>query len=357
MQKTMEDYIREISETLLTNIENREEAVKPLVKRLTSNGIEEGKALVWVASGSSYNAISGALAYMKLYLNNEVRLITPYDFCYYEERKDSNIYLFVSQSGCSTNIVDAVKRYQQMGGYAIAVLGNCDTELARLADEVVEYGVGEEVVGYVTKGVMALTCFCMMTALEIAKESIDEARYQNALEELKRAAANHYKVYEIAKEYCKENEKALLSMEHVMIMGGGANIGTIREGALKLAEMLHVQTTFYEVEEFIHGPNLQLTPQYTLFFVEGGDEGGKRVKEIYEASKEMTDKTFLISASQWDVEKTEESVTPLYLTAFFQYLACWAARELDIRREHPFYIRFKEHVKNKTADYKEESPF
>lgn len=357
MQKMMEDYIREISGTLLTNIENRKELTGPLVKRLKSGGTENGSALVWVASGSSYNAISGAAAYMARYMDNEVRLISPYEFCYYEEIKDSNRYLFVSQSGCSTNIVNAVKKYQQMGGYAVAVLGNCDTEIAKLADEVIEYGVGEETVGYVTKGVMTLTCFCMLTALEMAEESIGGAAYQNALEDLKRAAANHFKVYELAKAYCKENEKALLSMEHVMIMGGGANIGTMREGALKLAEMIHVQTTFYEVEEFIHGPNLQLTPQYTLFFVEGGDEAGERVKEIYRASKEMTDKTFLISASEWEVEKTEEMLTPLYLTAFFQYLACWAARELDIRREHPFYIRFKEHVKNKTADYKEESPF
>lgn len=357
MQKTMEDYIREIPQVLKENIENRKVLVRPLTEKLEEKGIRPDKTLVWVASGSSYNAISGALLFMNRCMNCGVKLISPYEFCYYEQIQESNIYIFVSQSGCSTNIVDAIKKYQGMGGRAIAVLGNRDTEIAKLADEVIEYGVGEESVGYVTKGVMTLTCFCMLVAVSNAETYMDMESCHAMLEEMRIAADNHGRVYEAAKEFCRENEKAMLSMEHVMIMGGGANMGTIREGALKLAEMTHVQTTFYEVEEFIHGPNLQLTPQYTLFFVEAGDEGGRRVKDIYRASKEMTDKTFLISASEWGLEKTEEAVSPLYLTAFFQYLAYWTAKELDIRCEHPFYIRFKEFVKNKTADYKEESPF
>ena len=39
----------------------------------------------------------------------------------------------------------------------------------------------------------------------------------------------------------------------------------------------------------------------------GGAKGGRRVKEIYEASREMTDKTFLISASQCGVDETAET--------------------------------------------------
>jgi len=353
----MEDYIRETSDTLLLNIEIRKDLTKPLIGWLKKEGIKIGKTVVFVASGSSYNAVQGALMFMNKHMKNEVRLISPFEFCYYETITDNHIYLFVSQSGCSTNIADAVKKYQEMGGYAIAVLGNCDTTIAKLADEAIEYGVGEETVGYVTKGVMTLTGYCMITALELAAEYMDKAVYEEVLEDLKKAAANHIKVYEQAKVFCKENEKAFLSMEHVMLMSGGANMGTIREGALKLSEMVHVQTTYCEAEEFIHGPNLQLTPQYTLFFVDGGDAAGKRIKEIQSAAKEMTDKTFLISASEWNADQTDEAVTPLYLTAFFQYLACWAARELNINGEHPFYIRFKEHVKNKTDDYKEESPF
>ena len=43
----------------------------------------------------------------------------------------------------------------------------------------------------------------------------------------------------------------------------------------------------------------------------GGAKGGRRVKEIYEASREMTDKTFLISASQCGVDETAEKPFPI----------------------------------------------
>lgn len=357
MRNTMEDYIREIPITLKKNIQNRKELLKPAMTWLRQQGIYEEKELVLVASGSSYNAIYAAVSYMNHHMKNPVRLISPFEYSYYEKTGPKSIYLFVSQSGCSTNIMEAVRKCQADGYKAMAVIGNLDSSLGKLADMAIEYGVGEELVGYVTKGVSALVCFCMLLALEISEGDMQPEEYRKAVKELEIAAENHGKVYEKAKEFCLEHEKAFLSMNKVMLLSCGANMGTIREGALKMAEMIHVQTTYYEVEEYIHGPNLQLTPEYVLFFVEGGDKAGERVAEIRRASLEMTDKAYLIGAKAWNLEPASEDVTPLSLMAFFQYLACWGARELDIRGEHPFYKRFKKKVQNKTEDYKEEAPF
>ena len=54
--------------------------------------------------------------------------------------------------------------------------------------------------------------------------------------------------------------------------------GVALEGALKIGETVHVPSPAYEVEEFIHGPNLQLTPGYTLFFFDAGDAAGERTR-------------------------------------------------------------------------------
>ena len=53
MNKSMEDYISETSRVLLENIDNRVKLTFPLVECLKEQGIEFGKKLVWVASGSS----------------------------------------------------------------------------------------------------------------------------------------------------------------------------------------------------------------------------------------------------------------------------------------------------------------
>ena len=73
-------------------------------------------------------------------------------------------------------------------------------------------------------------------------------------------------------------------------------MGTVKEGSLKLSELVHIPTASFETEEFIHGPDLQLTPDYTLFFVSSGDPAGKRTEEILRRSQGDYQNSFLIKA-------------------------------------------------------------
>lgn len=362
MGKTMEQYIAETSGTLKQNLADREQLLEPAICVLSG---QKPDKLVIIASGSSYNAAICARGFMERYLGNRVEIQTPFSFIYYGRVKPSQAYLFVSQSGSSTNMIGALRKCKICGQQAIAVVGKRDSAMGREADVVIEYGVKEETVGYVTKGMSTLTLFFMMLAMECAvhklmageSESPGQETYLEDLEELQSAAENHGTVFRYAKEYCRKHEKAMLSMKHVFFLGCGANMGTAKEGALKLSEMLHVQTCDYEAEEFLHGPDLQLTPDYTLFFIHGGDKAGERIEEIYHAAREVTDASYLVSVRNMPVKPTKEEITPLYLTAFFQYLAYYAAKELKIVGEHPLFERFEERISCKTDDYTEETPF
>ena len=119
--------------------------------------------------------------------------------------------------------------------------------------------------------------------------------------------------------------------------------------------MVHVQTSVYEAEEFIHGPNLQLTPEYTLFFLDSADKAGMRIRDIWQASREITDHTFLISAGKFS--ETMAELTGFYLVAFFQYIAYRVSKELSIETEHPLFERFDRKIPCKTEEYKETEPF
>ncbi len=362
MGKTMEQYIAETSEAMKQNLSNRKRILEPMICALSR---QRSDKLVIVASGSSCHAAVCAKGFMERYLGGAVEIQTPFTFTYYGKVKPSRAYLFVSQSGSSTNMLAALRKCKMCGQPAIAVVGKKASAVGLEADVAVEYGVGEEAVGYVTKGMSTLTLFFMLLAMEYAEyqpaeqEAKEPGRtaYREDLLELQRAAENHYAVYRYAKEYCRNNEKAMLSMKHVFFLGCGANMGTAKEGALKLSEMLHVQTGAFEAEEFLHGPDLQLTPDYTLFFIHGGDKAGERVEEICEAAREVTDHSYLVSVKNMPVEPTKEEITPLYLTAFFHYLAYYAAKELKIIGEHPLFERFEERISCKTEDYTEEAPF
>ena len=67
--------------------------------------------------------------------------------------------------------------------------------------------------------------------------------------------------------------------------------------------------------------------------------------------------SFLIKADLREENGTDEIVSPLYLSAFFQYLAYWTAKNRNITTEHPLYIKFEERIHCKTSDYEEDLPF
>lgn len=362
MKKTMEDYIRETSRVLKDNLKKTENILFGLIDELAKEQFEK---IMIVASGSSYNAAICAEDFMQSYFGKKIEIKTPFSFFHYEVIDSSYAYLFVSQSGSSTNIIDALKKCKTAGRKTIAIVGNKKCTMGKIADRVFEYGVGEEKVGYVTKGMSTLTLFFMMFAMECSKKRVFGKALLKDIDklceedkrELDIAVENYYKVYEYAQQFCDDNKKSLLSMKHVFFLSCGANRGTIREAALKVAEMVHVQTNEYEVEEFLHGPDLQLTPEYTLFFVDAGGETSKRIKEIFEASKEVTDHTYCLSEGNMSLEHTKEKISPIYFTAFFQYLAYYVAKELNIMTEHPLFSQFEDKVFCKTEDYVEDMPF
>ena len=59
-------------------------------------------------------------------------------------------------------------------------------------------------------------------------------------------------------------------------------------------KLFRVPGIAYELEEYIHGPNLQLTPNYTVFLL---TEVLLLIehKEIFEATGVITDKTYMLT--------------------------------------------------------------
>ncbi len=104
---------------------------------------------------------------MMKYLQREVKIVSPATFIYGEHDLREDDFVFViSQSGCSTNSIEALDELRKLGITAIGLTGNVDSDFKDHADLVVDYGVGEETVGYVTKGVTTLAQFLMLFAIE-----------------------------------------------------------------------------------------------------------------------------------------------------------------------------------------------
>ncbi|MDF9824764.1 glucoselysine-6-phosphate deglycase [Breznakia sp. PF5-3] len=360
---TMLTYIKETPEQIEKNIQNRKALTKTMVDLYTAKEYDT----IWIiASGSSSNGSSCAKPFMMKYLNCDVKIVTPSTFNFGEDKlKENDFAMVISQSGCSTNSIDALKKLKTMGYNPIGITGNANSDFKDYADPMIDYGVGVESVGYVTKGVTTLAEFLMLFALEaaLATKKIETNVYDSVLEEMKKTPVYHKQMQEQTNAFYKLHRKALTAMSVCYSVGFSQGLGIANESALKIGETVQIPSFVYEAEEYIHGPNLQLTPNYTILLIDDLDQGSDRLLEIYKATRYVSDRAFLVSTRKEDdhtlhipFEVKEPLLSPLYVLPCFQLFAYYITEELNRWEKHPLYNDFNEHISLKTDTIKDIMP-
>lgn len=268
MKETMLDYIQKTPEMIRKNVQNNKELTRTLVEEYLK---EDFDSIVLIACGSSYNSCMSARPFMEKILKKNVKVLAPYTYENYENQFFGNPFVVVvSQSGCSTNSIRALQKLKEDGHRAIGITSNVNSDFGDgICDVVIDYGIGIETVGYVTMGMVGLTLFFMLFSLNAAK--LEDDVYSYYIKELNKVADAHECMQKKAVDFYQKNRKYLLSMNNCYMVGMGPNFGTALEGALKFGETIQIVSVAYELEEFLHGPNFQITPNYTLFFIDNND--------------------------------------------------------------------------------------
>ena len=323
---------------------------------------------IWiVACGSSSNGSLCARQFIRRHLKCEVKIVTPFHFVSSEnDFSETDMVVVVSQSGYSLNALDAIKVIEAKGRRCIGLTGDVNSDLGKVCDVVANYGVGRETVAYVTRGVTTLALFFMLFAVEAAvRLGIKTAAEGEAVkQQLLKAADINAAVQAQTPSFIKEHYRQLSGMTNAYVCGVGANLGTASEGALKFGETVSIPTAAYEVEEYIHGPNIQMTPRYSVFLIDGG-EGTERIHRIFEGTQIVTDNAFLLTrcADYKDEHNVmyvpmdvPEEITPLCWLPFFQMTACRLTDDLDRWNKHPLQRAMEKFVSSKSANYVN-SPF
>lgn len=362
--KTMMDYIASCPEFIRANVADSKNLTAPFVEEYVNGGYRN----IWiVACGSSSNGSLCARQFIRRHLQCEVKIVTPFafvasehDFC------DTDMVIVVSQSGYSLNALDAVKVIREKGRRCIGLTGDLDSDLAKVCDVIANYGVGRETVGYVTRGVTTLALFFMLFATDAAEKlGLKTAAEADTVKKQLLAAADiNEKVQTSWPAFLEKHYQKLSGMTKVYICGVGANMGTAAEGALKFGETISIPSVAYEVEEYIHGPNIQMTPTYSVFLIDGG-EGTERIHQIYEGTQIVTSSAYLITncpdyreePNTFYVEcDLPEEITPLCYLPVFQMTAFRITDDLSRWIKHPLQRIMEKSVSSKSENY-ENSPF
>ena len=290
-------------------------------------------------------------------LGREVIVTEPYTFCTYEhELPDDEFCFVVSQSGYSTNALAALALIREAGRTAIGVTGDPASDFKDAADVLVAYGVGEELVGYVTKGVTSFATFLMLFGAGVAAR---EGRLDTAAmsADLVAALGQFESVAAQVPAMLAARYKELSTMERVFLIGAATNLGGACEGALKFGECLQIPAVAYELEEYLHGPNLQLSPDYTIFLIAVGEKSWARSKEILSATRLVTDRVFVIPDCP-DMEADirlepcgDELIAPIAALPVFQILAWQLTEDKHLWHKHPLVAAFDAALSGKSENY------
>lgn len=321
-----------------------------------------------VACGSSRNAAHIAQAYLRSMLACEVLITEPYTFSVYEHQLPDTEFCFViSQSGYSTNALDALDAMRAAGRTAIGVTGDVHSDFHAAADVLIDYGVGEEQVGYVTKGVASLVFFLWLFGIEVARRKGDltVASQRKELDALAWTIEQFERVCDAVPAVLQARYKELSSMERAFLCGAGPNYGVAREGALKYAETLQFPAQPLELEEYLHGPNLQLDPTYTVFINAVGERVWRRAEQIIDATKLVTDHVFVLTddpaCTEADIhigtlDKRQrhpalDVLLPLALLPFYQITAYQLTEDKHLWHKHPLVAAFDRALSGKSEHY------
>ena len=294
MERNMEYYIEVTGEVMLDNLERRTELVNDICRKYIDS---EKKNLCIIASGSSLNASLAAEPFMRKILNCSIECVSPTEYTDYKKQYYKDHYkILISQSGCSTNIIEAAKVLNKENEEYVALTGNLDADLKRYASNLIEYGVGNETVDYVTLGMTTLIEFLIMFSLEVSKtrQTISAKDYEKLIEQIKICCKANTEMFEASKKFTDRFRKELLNMDKAFIITDSPDMGIAREGTIKFGETLKFPVMYYESEEYIHGPNMQLTPDYTVFFIDTNVKHD-RMYEVFEATKLITKHTYMVT--------------------------------------------------------------
>lgn len=356
----MLDYVSETPAALEEALGRSGALTGPVVELLCGGRF---RILRIVASGSSRNAACAARPMLRALLGMEVLVTPPHTFaCYEHELPPDELALVVSQSGYSTNALEALAVIRRQGGRAVGITADPASDMARACDLPVDYGCGLEQVGYVTKGVSTLILFLQLLALEGGRAlgRVDSAREAEIRAALAAAAEASRDCARQTAPFLEAHYPELSSMSTVFLCGAGACEGAAAEGALKLCETLQIPAMACETEEYLHGPELQLTPNHTVFFLDGGGPGSPRTRQLWQATCLVTRRAYLLTCAAAPPADDRvialkgpalENAAPLALLPFFQILSYRLTEDKHLWHKHPLCARLEAAVNGKSKNY------
>ena len=230
------------------------------------------RAVVTAARGSSDNAATFA----RYLIETRARTLTssqpPSVASVYTARPrlDDTVFLALSQSGKSPDLLAAVSAAKAAGAYTVALVNAEDSPLAALAHEVIPLCAGVEKSVAATKSYLAAES----AILQLVGAWTEDTELNNALVALPDLLEKAWMLdwnAAVAK---------LVPARDLYVIGRGLGFGLAQEAALKFKETCGLHAEAFSAAEVQHGPMALIGPGFPAFIFAQTDETRAGVKAL-----------------------------------------------------------------------------
>jgi glucosamine--fructose-6-phosphate aminotransferase (isomerizing) len=175
-------------------------------------------------------------------------------------RLEGQLFLAISQSGRSDDLVEAAAMARRAGALTAALVNADDSPLAAACEFVLPIGAGPELSVAATKSFVAT----LAALLRLVASWADDERLPEAIDRLPDRLAV------AAQLDWRAALAGLAEADSLIAIGRGPTLAIAREAALKLKEIANRHAEAFSGAEFLHGPVALVEPRYpVLMFVPG----------------------------------------------------------------------------------------
>lgn len=298
----MMDTIKEQPMLMKKLFENRKNFTKEFVEHFMTHSV---KKVYFSGHGAALNDALWVEPFMEKILNVDTEVLNPTTFNYRGNfnvggflKPDEMLVICPAQSGHTTGPVLTARKARALGIPVLCFTHDRESLLARECCVVIDNHSPEEPAFVETKGHIAdvlLSYLCILEAA-LALGRITQSEYDewcSAIEKLPSRCEAHIKATE---SWYRQHKYLLVSAECYTAIGFAENYITAKDGCLKLAEATSKDCTSYEMEEYMHGPDLSVHENTVIFIINPKAQESARMNEIYRYCRKISRRCILIAA-------------------------------------------------------------
>ncbi len=296
--------------------------------------IKKTAKLVFIAAGTSYHASLIARRYFFNYGKN-VDVFVASEWAYYPYVTDpDSVFVFVSQSGETADLIRCVDIVRARGNTIITVTNSKGSTLDRLADFTLLLYAGYEVSVASTKAYTAqVTLFSLLIgALRDNHNTIND--FYTVIKAQEQIILHKDDIHNVA--------KRIASAHDVYFLGRGLDHDVALEGSLKLKEITYLHSEAFPGGELKHGPIALITSESPVVGFVSDPLTAEAIRSNFEEVKARGAHVYIMSPKSLSreddaiiVPTTKNYLSPLTMGIVGQYLAYYVALELGTNIDKP----------------------